>query len=747
MKLSKRTNTIILWLISIGLLVSMLIAFTPTINGLFGSGAVTANEGATVLNVNGNPITELELARAQQNVPFYGGLEGEAADDVNLLIADNLIFNEVLAEAADKQQVSNTEVRDAVNEWRAQQGVGGSRNDSAYINLIGRLGYDDSSFRAAFRESLKQTKYRESLTDGVEVSDEEVRAFYDSNTQLYQAEPRIVAREIVVDDAELAADLLARAQDGEDFATLARENSTERADRDGAIGAPEGSTDPQAVGRAALPTAVANAAFGLGGPGLTEVVEAAGKYYIVSVEDLTAAETRPFEEVAEDVRTAALEAKQAGVLEETLENLRSSADITTPDSSILNYSDETVATVGEQAIKNSELVRVVYNDPQISQSITASTAQIITDLFKPTYLERLIESELAYQGAATLDANFVGTRAQVAQQALSYVSKDATATPEEYQTYYDENQARFTVPASALQIRVNFDTQAAASAFRAALLDGTELVEAAETNGGTVVDLGTVSPGDLPAELDTALFATDAFEALPDSENSVSDVLVLTETVTVEPAEVIDETPSPADDSSETPAEVTSDETASDDTDSTDAASLDTANVDTASDATTDQTSDAEPSETSSDDTASTEAAADDTATQEPVTETVETFVVLVGTRTEERVRPFDEVQGQVEAAVLGTKRSELQTAWLDGLRETIPVDNILAAQNEAENAAFETTPLEGEDVQLTDTTNETTSEEGAAETGDASSEGGSTNEAADDSNAEPADENSTDSN
>lgn len=728
MKLSRRTNTIILWLISIGLLVSMVIAFTPTLNGLFGSNSAQP-DNATALTVNGRDVTELDVARAQQNVPFRSGLEGVAAEDVDLLITDQLVTNAVLREASQDIRVTNGEVRTALNDWRQEQGLGGSSNDRNYINFIGRLGYTDQTFRDFWREQLKQEKYQESLTEGVEVSDAEAQAYYELNEESYQAEDRIIARQIVVDDAELAEDLLAQAQDGADFSELAAENSLELADANGAIGAAADSTEPQAVGRPALPTPVANAAFGLGGAGLSDVIESGGRFYIVNVEDFVPGGTRPFEEVADEVREDALEAKESQVLEERFEELLDSAEVNIPEGSELNYTDSVVARVGDYEIENSDLVRVVYSDPQISQAITPDTAQVITDLFKPNYLQQLIDSELAYQGAQTLDVDFFGPRALVAQNALAYVSRDASASDEELQTYYDENEAQFTVPASALITRVDFDSRDAASAFRDALLDGGDLTETAESEGGTVSDLGTVNPGSLSAELDNAIFSGDTFDDLPESDLGVSDVLVIEELVedTAEEdavegdaaeEEVAEETDTDAELSEEVAeieaeanAEVTDEEVTDEEVTDEDA------DVETADDVledltstedevvveeTNDEASEDAEADVTDEDAAADEDATDETVTDEAVTEEAEsegeltqTFSVLVGSTTPEELRPFDEVRAQVEQSVLNEKRNELQTEWLDGLRETTEIENLLASA-EPPAPTLDGEPVEG---------------------------------------------------
>jgi hypothetical protein len=115
-----------------------------------------------------------------------------------------------------------------------------------------------------------------------------------------------------------------------------------------------------------------------------------------------------------------------------------------------------------------------------------------------------------------------------------------------------------------------------------------------------------VRAGELELEIDTALFGTQAFEALPEDGGEagldVSDVLVL-----------------------RLPAEF-------DEADGADAA---------------------EGQEADSDDDAM-----------------VERFVVLVAERTPERLRAFEDVKAQVEASVLAQKRQAERTEWLSGRRE-----------------------------------------------------------------------------
>ncbi len=619
MKLSRRANTIILWVVSIGLLLGMVITFTPSLGlGTGGAGQL----GAVALRVNGEPIHELEIAQARSNPLFASVSEGEVGEDLDLLLVDTVIRQELVRQDSARLRVSDGDVRTAVNEFRVSRGVEGRGNDDAYLRLIGGSGFNDETFRDYLREQLRQQRWEASIVEGVEVTDEEVTAYFEGNRDAYVSEERIEARHLVTESLEAATEARDRILAGEDAATVATEVSVERADRGGALGAAAGETTPRPVGRPALPTAVATAAFGLQGEGVTEVVETDGRFHVVVVEAYLPSEPRPFEEVADVVRDDALAAKQAGVLEAAVNDLVEAARIEIPDDSLLTYQDEPVARVGDAEILRSQVVRATYTNPQIQQALSPDNAVLITAFFKPAIQGQLVDQELAIQGAEGLGVPFIGPRSLVAQSALAYVARDAEVEEADVVAYYEQNQQQFTVPASAVTVRVDLASLEDAAAYRARLLEGADYVEAGAEFEAGVEELGTVRPGQLEDVLDTTLFGTDAFEPVPGTPWEVSDVLALTDEVTTLPESV------------ETDAEGADAETAA-----------------------------------------------------EPETTLVERYVVLVAERTPERVRPLEEVRGQVTDTVLAQQRAELRNAWLDELRAEIPVQASLV---EATPPAFE---------------------------------------------------------
>lgn len=641
--MSQRVRNTILWIVAIGLLISMAISFTP--GQLFGNQGQDA-EGAVALDVNGEPIYELDVNRLEQQPPFNTVQEGPVAEDLQQVLLDELVSQSLVGQAAADEPVSRGEVRDRVNEFREGQGLAGRTNDRAYLNLIAGAGYTDASFRELTREQLQQEKYLAGLNGDVQVTDAELETYFSANADAYRSEPRITAREIVVTGKPQADRLYARALAGEDFATLARENSSERAEQGGALGAAEGENEPQPVTSVALPTAVSEAAFALQGPGLTTPIGAGGAFHIVSVEAFSPAAARPLEEVRDEVREDVLELKRAGAEEAALLGLRADAAITAPEGSAYSYTNPTVATVGDYEIKATELNRATYLNPQIQQLLNPDSAELIVSFLKPNNLGQLIDQELAYQGAQELEADFVGTRAAIAQTARSYVGRDASVTDAEVTTYYNQNKANFTVPASALATRVNFQDEAAATSFRQALSGATAfndnvLQTAATAAGGTVRALGNVAPGSQPAALDRALFNfSSGMTALGESGYDLSNVL----TVAVP---------------------------AAGDSASGGAASGGVASGGAASGGSVSG------------------GAASGGANPVPQKQ----FAVLVAARSSERVRPLDEVRVVAEQAALGEKKNQAQQTWLDGLRQSTTVENTLAQAglSEAERTAAAT--------------------------------------------------------
>lgn len=530
-KKNSRSRTLVLWLISIGLLAGMVISFTPNL-GFGGGQDGSTSRGSVQMKVNGQEIRDLDIEQMRRNPLFSIVLDGKVGQDLNRLMADEIIRQSVLLQAASRFNVTNAKVNAAVNDFRVDQGVDGRKNDSAYQQLIMSAGFTDEMFRSYMRQQLQIEAFEDSIAADISVSDAEVETFYIANQAAYQTEERIVARQIVVADPDVAGRLRYQLMRGADAAELAEKYSTELAEQGGALGA-AGDDQPRPVGRAALPSSASAAAFALQGAGITDVVQVPSGYAIIVVEEYIPPVTQAFADVKAQVEEDALEAKRAAAVQTELERLRRTADVQFPKDSIIEFTDPVVAKVGDREILESEVDRALYMSPMVQQSLNPDNAEFLVAIFKPSMVGQLVDTELAYLGANDLDVPFIGTRNSVGVAALNYIARDVTVSEEEIEEYYDLNRASYTIPAEAVVTSVSFETEDAAEAFRNAYLAGGDVMDIA--GGGLLQEHGLVRTGDLRREWNTVVFNTDAFDFRSDTDPiGVSDIVVITEELEVE---------------------------------------------------------------------------------------------------------------------------------------------------------------------------------------------------------------------
>ena len=220
------------------------------------------------------------------------------------------------------------------------------------------------------------------ITLDTPVTDEDVRAFYEeSKSQYLEEEKRRVAHILIdnsVDDAsaeEKANAILAELKAGADFATLAEEKSDD-------IVSAELGGDLDWIERDVMEPAFEEAAFALANIGdFTEVVMTEFGYHIIKLTDLQAQVEKPFEEVADELRSelvknAKLDAfyqKQAEVAELAFE---------------VSDSLEDASLVAGTELKSTSLSsRMTLPAPLNSPSVTAA-------IFTPELLEDKVNSEV-----------------------------------------------------------------------------------------------------------------------------------------------------------------------------------------------------------------------------------------------------------------------------------------------------------------------------------------------------------------
>ena len=164
----------------------------------------------------------------------------------------------------------------------------------------------------------------ETYKSKVNIADDEVRDYYDEHESEYVQEEEVQARHILVklhDDASEKADqdakkkiegLLTKVKVGEDFATLARENSDCPSSSKGG--------DLGFFGRGQMAKPFEDSAFSLEVGEISDVVKTQFGYHIIKVEGRKEAKTQEFDQVAEDIRTKLSDEKALDLAKEAAES-------------------------------------------------------------------------------------------------------------------------------------------------------------------------------------------------------------------------------------------------------------------------------------------------------------------------------------------------------------------------------------------------------------------------------------------
>ncbi|GAA6732600.1 peptidylprolyl isomerase [Thermus brockianus] len=494
--INKRVITILFGLLALAFAVGAILLFTPQ--------AGQQARGKPVLWVNGKAVYELDLLRLQGNDPLYAANpEGLLKALVDTHFLEQVILTEALKQDAARIRVGSAEVRKEVDRIREQYGL---KEKKAYEQFLNQIGFTDAQLRGEIKTQLQVQKRLEQIRSSAKPTPKEVRFYFEVHQENYKGEPRVKARQIVVDEKKLAEEIAAKAKAGEDFAALAKQYSKVGAEQGGALGAGPGEAEPKPVAKVVFPEKVAEAVFALKGPGLVGPIEAGGRYYLVKVEAYLPAKVPSFEEVKDQVEKDAAQAKGNGALEAYLEELRKKAQVRFAEDSPYTYQNPVVATVNGKEILLSQVLQPVFSNQQTAALIQQGLGELAVQFFLPQTLESLIDRELLVEEAKKSGQPFIGSKDEIAQAYVLYATRDVTATEEEARRYYAENPALFTVPASAEVVGVVFQNEAKAKAFREAALRGGDLQALAKAQEGTVTEYGTVNPNQLPAVLDRLVF-------------------------------------------------------------------------------------------------------------------------------------------------------------------------------------------------------------------------------------------------
>jgi peptidyl-prolyl cis-trans isomerase SurA len=219
-------------------------------------------------------------------------------------VLDRLIDDQLLAQQATelKLTVGDDEIDRAIGQIKRDYGL----NDAQLREELRRQGQSMATYRLnTKKEILKYRVLNIAVGSKINVGDSEVQSYYDrhmkaANVQvrashIFLAIPENADNATVLEREKLAKSLLARAQEGEDFAKLAREYSQDAATRgDGG--------DLGFIGRDILPKPLEELLFSMKIGEVRGPVRADRGFHVIKLVDKRTKEAKPFAEVQDEIR-------------------------------------------------------------------------------------------------------------------------------------------------------------------------------------------------------------------------------------------------------------------------------------------------------------------------------------------------------------------------------------------------------------------------------------------------------------
>ena len=244
-------------------------------------------------------------------------------------ILDRMIETELLYQESRKQgvQIESTEIEAQFSDIKQR-----FSSEQEFASAIGKMEMTEAGIRAQIERGLAINELvKTRIADNIKISEEETRTFYDSHPELFKQPEQVKASHILVKveaDADAEKKTAAkkkidqiqdRVKKGEDFATLARENSEgPSATKGGDLGYFE---------RGKMVKPFEEAAFALEVNQVSDVVQTSFGYHLIKVFDKKPAQTMAYAEVKPKLVDHLKQQKLKLEVDTYLEDLKKNAKI------------------------------------------------------------------------------------------------------------------------------------------------------------------------------------------------------------------------------------------------------------------------------------------------------------------------------------------------------------------------------------------------------------------------------------
>jgi foldase protein PrsA len=227
---------------------------------------------------------------------------------------DQLIADKIMVSEAKKEKVTITEEDLNAEVDKLKQSYGG---DEVFDQMLA----SNNTSLDALKEDLKSyLTLRKLLEPQIEITDEELKTYFDENKDSLGEAEQVKASHILVEDEATAKDIKQKLADGGDFAELAKEYSTDE-------GTKENGGELGFFARGTMVTEFDDVAFALPVNEISDPVKTDYGYHIIKVEEKKEAVVANFDDSKAAIKETLIDQKMESEYSTWLEEKKNDYDI------------------------------------------------------------------------------------------------------------------------------------------------------------------------------------------------------------------------------------------------------------------------------------------------------------------------------------------------------------------------------------------------------------------------------------
>ncbi len=297
---------------AIGLCAALLLAACGQVTGTGdpSSAAVVADEQIPIETVE----ERFEQAKANPQVSQQLEADPSASEQIQAQVLTGLIQSEILRNAAEERAITVTDEEVAEQRTQVIEQLGG---EEAFNQAIEQNGLSPEDVTRLLREQVLADKLSQELAQNAEVTDQEVREFYEQNLETRFGE-KVQVSHVLTETRQQAQKALARLKGGENFGAVARDASTDPS-------AEQNAGDLGQVARGQTVPAFEEAAFSADEGELVGPIKTEFGFHILKVGEQVPAQELP--EVEKEIRAELQSQASQQVLPEFLQEQASEVDV------------------------------------------------------------------------------------------------------------------------------------------------------------------------------------------------------------------------------------------------------------------------------------------------------------------------------------------------------------------------------------------------------------------------------------